>query len=263
MELGKRLKQARLEAGLSQRQLCGDEITRNMLSLIENGSARPSMDTLQYLAGRLGKPMSYFLEEATVNSPNQALMEQARSAAPAEAIVLLKNYQAPDPVFDRERWLLEALACLALAEQALSDGRTVYAASLLEQASKAGCHTPYYTEDTERRRLLLCHRAKALPAQDLAALLPDYTYELMLRAEAALAAGDPTRCGRLLDVVDNRQRDWYFLRAEAFLAEKNYTAAAEHYQNAEGSPQVFARLEECYRELEDYKMAYFYACKQR
>jgi transcriptional regulator with XRE-family HTH domain len=54
MELGQRLRQARLEAGLSQRQLCGDTITRNMLSLIENGSARPSMDTLRCLAARLG-----------------------------------------------------------------------------------------------------------------------------------------------------------------------------------------------------------------
>ena len=32
MELGEKLRLARLEAGLSQRALCGDEITRNMLS---------------------------------------------------------------------------------------------------------------------------------------------------------------------------------------------------------------------------------------
>ena len=37
MELGEKLRLARLEAGLSQRALCGDEITRNMLSRIENG----------------------------------------------------------------------------------------------------------------------------------------------------------------------------------------------------------------------------------
>lgn len=263
MELGQRLKQARLEAGLSQRQLCGDEITRNMLSLIENGSARPSMDTLQYLAGRLGKPISYFLEESTVTSPNQTLMEQARNATPAEAIVLLKSYQAPDPIFDRERWFLEALSCLSVAEQALDDGRVVYAASLLEQAAKAGRHTPYYTEATERHRLLLCHRAKLLSAQEVVSLLPDHTSELMLRANAALAVGDFLRCGRLLDAVENRNKDWYFLRAEVFLAQKNYASAAEHYQKAEESPQVYARLETCYRELEDYKMAYFYACKQK
>ena len=55
MELSQKLKQARLDAGLSQKALCGDRITRNMLSQIENGSARPSMDTLRYLAGQLGK----------------------------------------------------------------------------------------------------------------------------------------------------------------------------------------------------------------
>ena len=51
MAVGDKLKAARLEAGLSQRQLCGDVITRNMLSQIENGSANPSVATLQYLAG--------------------------------------------------------------------------------------------------------------------------------------------------------------------------------------------------------------------
>ena len=51
MELGEKLRQARIEAGLSQRELCGEEITRNMLSLIENGSAKPSMNTLKYLGG--------------------------------------------------------------------------------------------------------------------------------------------------------------------------------------------------------------------
>ena len=45
MELGEKLRLTRLEAGLSQRALCGDEITRNMLSRIENGAARPSMKT--------------------------------------------------------------------------------------------------------------------------------------------------------------------------------------------------------------------------
>ena len=63
MELGEKLKQARLDAGLSQRQLCGDTITRNMLSQIENGTANPSVATLQVLANRLGKPITYFREE--------------------------------------------------------------------------------------------------------------------------------------------------------------------------------------------------------
>ena len=89
MDIGQRLKQARLEAGLSQRQLCGDVITRNMLSQIENGSARPSMDTLRYLSSRLGKPMGYFLEEDAVTSPNQQVMEQARQASGTQVLEIL------------------------------------------------------------------------------------------------------------------------------------------------------------------------------
>ena len=63
MELGQLLRQARLDAGMSQRELCGDRISRNMLSQIENGTARPSMDTLQILAARLHKTVGYFLEK--------------------------------------------------------------------------------------------------------------------------------------------------------------------------------------------------------
>ena len=63
MELGRKILQAREAAGLSQRQLCGDVITRNMLSRIEHGTVRPSVSTLTYLAERLGKPISYFLDE--------------------------------------------------------------------------------------------------------------------------------------------------------------------------------------------------------
>ena len=104
MELGKRIKQARLDAGLSQRQLCGERLTRNMLSLIENGSARPSMDTLQFLAGQLNKPISFFLEEEAVTSPNQAAMAEARRSWQQKdatgVLNALSGYQFPDETFD-------------------------------------------------------------------------------------------------------------------------------------------------------------------
>lgn len=263
MELGKRLKQARLEAGLSQRQLCGELITRNMLSQIENGSARPSMDTLRQLAARLGKPMGYFLEEQAVTSPNQDCMARARAAEPKGALEILADYQGPDPVFDSERWLLEALACLQLAQTAIAETRLGYAASLLERAAVAGALTPYYTPETERRRLLLCHRAKYFPAEELAVRLPDLGSELCLRAEAALAQKQFSRCIHLLESCEEPDERWHFLYAECLLAQKDYAAAAGHYLQSPQTTPVFAKLEECYRELEDYKLAYFYACKQK
>ena len=261
MELGTRLRQARMEAGLSQRQLCGGTITRNMLSQIENGSARPSMDTLRYLAGRLGKPIGYFLEEQAVLSPNLEVMEQARRVTGQAVLDVLDAYRGPDAQFDRERWLLEALTCLDLARQALDSGRKGVAGTMLVRAAKAGGCTPYYTQELERRRLLLCWEGGFLSPGSL----PGLDQELLFRAQAALEAGRPVRCGGILEAVENRDEQWNFLRAEAFFAQQDYAAAAAHYRQAEEyTPrQVYERLEHCYRELEDYKMAYFYACKQR
>ena len=134
MSLGEKLRQARLDAGLSQRELCGGEITRNMLSCIENGTAQPSMRTLQFLAGRLGKPVSYFLEEKAVVSVNQTVMASARQQYDAEqyerAMAVLEKYTEPDPVYDREKALLTILVQLGLAEQAIAQHREQYARPL-------------------------------------------------------------------------------------------------------------------------------------
>lgn len=263
MELGKRLKEARLALGLSQRQLCGDEITRNMLSQIENGSARPSMDTLRYLAARLGKPVSFFLEEETVTSPNQVLMAAAREACRASdwqrVLEELTHYRGRDPLFDEEAVLLRYLALLGTAEAALAEGRKPYAAALLEQAGELD--GLYLTAAMQRcRGLLLARAAGRVDA------LPSMDEELRLRAKAAWQAGDHRRCAALLDSAEDREDpEWNLLRGRVSAAEGDHAAAARYLHAAESAypAETAPLLETCYREQEDYKMAYFYACKQR
>ena len=262
MELAQKLKQARLDAGLSQKALCGSRITRNMLSQIENGSARPSMDTLRYLASQLEKPLSYFLEEDAITSPNQALMEKCRAACPSDVLHLLGEYRSPDPAFDAERWLMEALACLTLAEDALEQKKPAYAKKLLERAAVAGSRTPYYTPDNARRRLLLCWQAgEAVAETDL----PDLTQELLLRAELALNAGSFDRCAALLDAASGKDLLWQYTKARLYFAKKQYQDAKIHFEAAWNyAPAVCcSRLEDCCRELGDFAGAYFYACKLR
>jgi len=260
MKLGQRLKQARLELGLSQRQLCGDQITRNMLSQIEHGTACPSMETLCYLAGRLEKPVSYFLEENTA-SPNQLRIQQARDAwaqgNPAAAMQALEGI-TPDDIFDAEANLLRALCCLAAAETALQDGHIPYTRTLLEKASAAGAETPYYTPDLERKRLLLL--AQIDPLLDIVTALPDD--ELLLRANAAFRTSDLNRCAALLDsATDQTVPNWNLLRGDVYFALEDYAQARTHYLQAED--RSLHKLELCCEKLGDYKMAYYYACKQR
>ena len=265
MELGEKLRQTRLEAGLSQKALCGSEITRNMLSRIENGAARPSMKTLQYLAARLGKPVSYFLEEAAVVSPNQDVMESARRLYDTgefqQAKLVLEGYQSPDPVYDREKELLCVLVGLAIAEEAIAQGRDRYALELLEQIQ---IPPVYCAQALKRQRLLLMGRIPGAPR--VCSQLPSLDEELLLRAREAIHQGDSRRGTHLLEAMQSRDTpQWMLLRGEAYLAERAYQNAVQCFRRAEAAfPEtVIPRLEHCYRELGDYKQAYLYACKQK
>ena len=60
-QLGQRIKERRKKLGMTQAQLCGDYMTRNMLSRIETGDANPSLDTLMFISRKLKMPPSYFL----------------------------------------------------------------------------------------------------------------------------------------------------------------------------------------------------------
>ncbi len=63
MTLGEKIKKIRTDKMMTQSQLAGDEISRNMLSRIESGYALPSLPTLEYLARRLGVPAGYLLAD--------------------------------------------------------------------------------------------------------------------------------------------------------------------------------------------------------
>lgn len=268
MELGQRLRQARLEAGLSQRQLCGDVITRNMLSQIENGTARPGMDTLRYLAARLGKSVSFFLEEQALESPNAQVMARVRQAFDAGdfagAAEALKAFREPDEVFGREKALTEQLCWLALAEQAQAEGRSLYALELLERADRAAVPEGFRVE-AARRRLLLLARIQNRGTMDICSQLPSLDEELMLRAGAALASGDPARGAALLEAAEDHSAPrWNLLRGRACLALEDFSGAAEFLHRAEAAyPEVLPLLEQCYREMGDYRRAYEYACRQK
>ena len=265
MTMGEKLRLARMEAGLTQKQLCGGEITRNMLSQIEHGTARPSMRTLQYLAAQLGKPVSFFLEEEGAVSPNHHSIHLARRAYDAgdmaSVLEALADYREPDTVFDREKDMLQVLARMAMAQQAMEDGQYPYARELLEKAGELGKTAPYYTDDLENRRLRLLAQVPGTRVP-----LPGLDGELLIYAGAAVTDGDWQRAENLLDAVqDKTQPRWNLLRGEIYWQERAYLAAKACYHAAEERyPRETAhRLEQCYRELGDFKRAYEYACKPR
>ena len=262
VELGEKLRQARLAAGLSQRQLVGERITRNMLSQIENGSAAPSMDTLRFLAQRLGKPVSFFLED---EEPQSAFLDKAwlayESGDAAAALRLLEQHPEAE-AGRRERWLLQSLSLLCLARESMEQGREAYAGNLLEQARELEGKLPFLPELRERR--LILRAALRLPVEQ--AQLPDMDDRLYLHAYAAMRSDAPQRAAAYLDAAqDNTASRWRLLRARAFMAQGEYAAAARLLQLEEKRcpGETMPLLEQCFRELGDFQLAYHYACLGR
>lgn len=259
MELGQRIKEARLAAGLSQKALCGDTITRNMLSLIESGKAKPSMDTLKILAERLGKSVSYFLDEDTLRSPNQELMNQARDAFRHHqykvCLSLLGNYQ-PGDLFDDEKALLQDESLLRLAEEALADNRIIYAKDLLYRMTFQGMYRA--PERKQQQQLLLAQAGENI-------VLPGDDTLLLLRAKMYIRNGNYEKASALLAAMDKKDSHWQLLQGQTTVALKKYREAIPYLQAAElAFPKAaIPLLERCYRELEDFKNAYVYALKLR
>lgn len=73
MTLGQKVREARILNMMTQKELSGDFITRNMLSQIENNSATPSIKTIEYIAKKLHKPVGYFVDHE-VNEKYEAIL---------------------------------------------------------------------------------------------------------------------------------------------------------------------------------------------
>ncbi len=106
--LGERLRRARLDAGLSQAQLGQPHFTRAYLSAIELGKVRPSMKSLEFLAAKLGKPPSFFMEDEA-----EEQRRRERAARLARASQLIEEGRARDA--------LEGLAPLLAESRAPSE----------------------------------------------------------------------------------------------------------------------------------------------
>lgn len=137
MTLGQKIKEARQSRGMTQKELVGDYITRNMLSKIENDSATPSVRTLEYLAKALGLPTGYFLSDAPVSdgtAPDG--LDEARAAFRARRWTDCLTALEADVKAGTtdEGYLLHAHAGANAARQALAEGRLSDARELAETA---------------------------------------------------------------------------------------------------------------------------------
>ena len=82
--LGERVRSARRDAGLSQAQLAGDELTKGFISQIESGLVRPSIRSLQHIASTLGRPLDYFIADEPLAATKRVTFHRIAAEAAAE-----------------------------------------------------------------------------------------------------------------------------------------------------------------------------------
>lgn len=236
MSLGQRILQARQELSLSQRELaqcCG--ITRNMLSVLEHDRALPSLQTLLDLSAALKRSVSWLLEE------ERGALDAFRAGDYRRCLELCRE---PD-------WLTCA-ALLRSAEAALEEDRIPYAVELLERLDGVFLQDDLFLPEFGRRAALARLRCGLSATVSEDALLT-------VKARQALEEGRCTDAERYLWAQDDRDEGWHLLMGKCLMARKAWQEAAEHLLRCGETGEVCALLETCYRELEDYKLAYYYA----
>lgn len=88
--LGEKIKKIRKDKKLTQKDIAGEKMTRNMISQIENGIASPSLSALKFIADKLEVPPAYLI------SDDDLLFVYEKNEAMENIYSLLqnKNYQS-------------------------------------------------------------------------------------------------------------------------------------------------------------------------
>ncbi|MHB8064528.1 MAG: helix-turn-helix domain-containing protein, partial [Ruminiclostridium sp.] len=100
--VGEKIKSLRKELKMTQTYLAGEELTKSMLSQIENNQSNPSLKTLKYIADRLNRPITYFLEE-TSDHKNHSLDSDAEAAKLGEQIRRINEFIEADHLIEAQK----------------------------------------------------------------------------------------------------------------------------------------------------------------
>src|SRR6266436_5510708 len=154
--LGERVRQLRVAAGLTQTDLAGDRFSKEYVSQIERGKTRPTRETIDWLAQRLGVDAGYLANGVSADERGRVDAALARAEALLEA---RRNAEALEQ-FESVRAAVLATGMPELETRALSGEATVRmragevreAIALLERARALSEGTSF--SDIERADVL-------------------------------------------------------------------------------------------------------------
>jgi|GEM_PF-1458152 len=149
MTTGQKIKSLRKEKGLTQNALAEGIITRNMLSLIESDTAKPSLSTAKALAERLGVSIEYIISDAdrvddlTVLSDVKEMRDMFKSHDYEGCLQKSLSLSS----LDDETALIVMKCCYILGEDMFKDRHIKDAMTLFKNAMQCCDKTAYATAE--------------------------------------------------------------------------------------------------------------------
>lgn len=285
MDIGKKIKKLRTEKLMTQSELTGEEITRNMLSRIENGAALPSLGTVIYLASKLGVPAGYLLSEGEEEFiyHKTSVMKNIRRAYMDKNFELCRDMCITEfEDFDDELELIYTDCCIGVAEENIRNGQLRRACLCLDEAVIHSNKTMFDTT-TQRNSIaimfgLLKEISPALDSDETDTVISEDMFHPSIFGNVfckyITVALDIERYELFLDDLEKDShsklsaRDELFvlhLKARKQMQNKEYEEAIitlKSVIDAETVPQrlllylACADMEICCKETDDYKGAY-------
>ena len=277
MNIGEKIKNLRMSKMITQQELAGDFITRNMLSRIEHGAALPSLPTVMYLASRLNVPAGFLLAE----EENEFLYQKIRYMPNIRRAFQMGDYRICRELCasllsesDDEIALLMAECALGLAKQEFFAGNLHNACYWFDSALRDADNTAYNTMHITAPAIVYFRYLRSISPS-----LASYEAENLLPGERDFAAWQDTFCRYVLIMEQMSQHRLegntplerqlaLHVQATVLLKQGDYAAAYELLGRILADEQapvpvllygVLQDMETCCKALDDYKGAYEHA----
>ena len=273
MTLGEKIRARRKALGLTQKDVAGTAVTRNMICAIERGDVSPSLSTLASIAQALSVPIEYLVSSEEDLTPYlvQDVLPKLRSAYSsrryADCITICRRL--PEKARTNEAAYLAAASLLALAERAIDAGNLASVPSYISEAQA-------YTKMTALPCAHLLARAEIYRSIAANPQTPKWEIStdryLTLANEAiSLEKFRYLSDSDTLPIQDQNLRE--HIEAKELVSRKRYAEAlrvllAIEDRKSSGNIgsyllfRVYTDIETCYRELRDYENAYRYSTKR-
>ena len=271
MNLGEKIKAARKSMKITQSELAGNEITRNMVSRIESGTVTPSLDTIRYLARALSLPVSYLLSDSDdlfFYEKQERIAEIHEAFKTGEYSYCIKKISTLSALDNELNYIL-AVSHFKVGRHALLHGELKTAENNFSLAQKYSDETIYDT----KKIVTLSHMYSAIASNIQSPLLEfneseyvdgleaAYDYELYKCLIQDYSYAFKDECLRCYATGKSLIKERKYREAVAVLLEAVDLSFESNY-NAFIVFGIYTDLELCYKQLYDFENAYRYASKR-